>query len=100
MATIISSSEKQARTFLVDEVKVLGDPESYIYIGVAKLGSSTSSPVWQIRKVTSYIKPEGAGETTSIQYANGSQRYNQKWDDRLTLTYSNQAISFFSGKSQ
>ncbi len=65
-------------TTLVDSVST-----SVTYVGVAKLGSDEATAVWQIRKLTT------TGTVTKIQYANGSRRFNQIWNDRASLTYSN-----------
>lgn len=76
MSTLYPTPVKE-KTMLIDEVGTI------TYIGVAKLGVATSDAQWQIRKI------QLDGTTTSLQYANGSRRYNQVWDDRSILTYSN-----------
>lgn len=53
------------------------------YIGNAAFGSATSSPVWQISRVLT------SGTLTSIQFAGGTDGFNQIWDNRASLTYSN-----------
>lgn len=55
-----------------------------IYIGRAKVGTATSTALWQIRKLAF----DGSGNVTSIKYANGSPDYNQIWDNRAGLSYS------------
>lgn len=60
---------------------VTGNP---IYIGLADIKSAKSASVWQIRKLTY----DGANNLTDIQWANGVAAFDQKWDDRATLSYS------------
>jgi hypothetical protein len=56
--------------------------ENPIYLGSAVPGSSTASPVWQIKKITY----DGNNNPTLIAVAGGAE-YNQIWDDRASLTY-------------
>lgn len=60
---------------------VTGNP---IYIGLALIKSAKSAAVWQIRKMTY----DGNNNLTDIQWAGGSPTFDQKWDDRATLSYS------------
>lgn len=53
------------------------------YLGEATVGSSTSSPVWRIQKLTF-----GADGDLTILFANGSTEFNQVWADRASLSYS------------
>jgi len=55
-----------------------------VYIGLAAPNSSTSDPVWQIRKLTY----DGLLNPTNIQFAGGTAVFNQVWDNRAALTYS------------
>lgn len=55
-----------------------------LYIGVAAPGSSTASPVWQIRK----FNYDAYRNITSILYANGNPAFDQTWDGHAALTYS------------
>jgi len=53
---------------------------SITYVGKAVPGTSTASPLWQIRKI----------DQTSgmiITWAGSSDSFNNVWDDRLTLIY-------------
>jgi hypothetical protein len=52
------------------------------YIGVAPCSTLTSEAKWQIREAV-YVN----GSLVSLKYANGVAEYNNKWDDRTTLTY-------------
>lgn len=76
MSTLYPSPTNE-KTMLIDEVGTI------TYIGLAKLGTATTDAKWQIRRI------QLDGTTTSLQYANGSRRFNQVWDDRSILTYSN-----------
>jgi len=53
----------------------------FTYIGKAAPGSLTSEAKWQIRRVD---------ETTGsvFKFANGDDRFNNIWDDRIHLSYS------------
>lgn len=52
------------------------------YSGMANPGSLTSNPVWRIRKI------EASGSDVVVTFANGSDAFNQIWDNRLILSYS------------
>ena len=52
-----------------------------LYIGEAQIASSSSSAVWQIRKLVT------SGTVTSMLWADGNQLFDNVWDDRLSLTY-------------
>ena len=52
------------------------------YIGEAIAGSSESDPVWRIQQSTT----NSEGDVT-ILFANGEDKFNQKWSDRATLSY-------------
>lgn len=52
------------------------------YIGFAKLGSATSSTVWQIFKIAE------SGAQTMITYADGNSNYDNEWDERASYSYS------------
>ena len=70
-------SQSNTRTTLVDQVDA-----NTTYIGIGKMGEATSSPVWQIRKMLT------SGTVTAIKYANGTDAYNQIWDNRGSFSYS------------
>ena len=53
------------------------------YLGDATVGSSTSSPVWRIQRLTF----GGDGDVT-ILFANGSTEFNNVWANRASLSYS------------
>ena len=50
------------------------------YVGLAPIGSSPSSPVWQIRKLDYTLGVD-------IKWADGNQSFDNVWDDRTFLTY-------------
>lgn len=82
MADIVQTTNQtpQAVT-LIDEAQSV--PTNITYIGKAKLGTATSDAGWQILRI------ERSSTITTIQFANGSPRYNQIWDNRSSLTYTN-----------
>ena len=51
------------------------------YIGLADVGSVTSAPVWQIKKldVTTGV---------SVIWADGNVNFDNVWDNRTSLSYS------------
>ena len=60
-----------------------GDPE-LIYRAEAPVGSATSASIWRIRKITI----QNADGDIKVEWAGGSEAFNQKWDDHLSLSYS------------
>lgn len=52
------------------------------YAGKAVPGSDISAAVWQIRKIV-----ETAGDV-QVLFADGSEEFNKKWTDHLSLSYS------------
>ncbi len=55
-----------------------------VYEGWAAPGTTTSAPAWQIRKHTY----DGSNNRLTTKFANGTNDYNQVWDDRASLSYS------------
>ncbi len=51
------------------------------YIGKAQTGSDPANPLWQIERIDTT-------SGTEIAWADGSDAFNQIWDDRAILTYS------------
>lgn len=66
------------RVTAIDEVNA-----NLTYIGFAKLGTATSDGFWQIFRI------QKIGSQTLIQYADGNTRYDNVWDNRASLTYTN-----------
>lgn len=51
------------------------------YIGMAKVGTTTEAARWQIRKISK------SGNITLFQFADSDDRYDNVWDDRVSLVY-------------
>ena len=62
--------------------KLVDDVDGVIYIGEAVPGTLGSAAAWRISKVVTL------GEDISKLWANGTARFTQVWDARLTLSYS------------
>lgn len=54
------------------------------YLGIAAMGSSKASAVWQIRKFTY----DSSNNLTDIQWADGDSDFNNVWNDYASLSYS------------
>lgn len=63
-------------TLRLDEVS-----DTVMYIGEAAFGQNESNPVWRIKKVIT------VGTVLSVLWADGDDRFDNIWADRLTLTY-------------
>jgi len=57
--------------------------DNLIYQGQANPGASKSASVWRIKKFT-----YSTGNLTDIQFADGNDRFDNIWDDRVSLNYS------------
>lgn len=55
---------------------------SVTYVGKAEVGGSPASLVWQIQRITI------SGDLTTIEWADGDSLFNNRWNDRASLTYS------------
>lgn len=75
----LKKNDNGTETFAVRMDKVGGN---ITYIGQARPGSFTSSPVWMIRKM------DESGGDLIIQFADGNDKYDNIWDSRLLLSYS------------
>lgn len=62
---------------ILDEVS-----DGLCYIGYASLGTATTDAGWKV------IKMEKIGTVTTTYYADGDEKYDNIWDNRLALTYS------------
>ncbi len=51
------------------------------YVGQAAPGTASSAAAWRIKRITD------TGSAVSIDWANGSDAFDQVWDDRASLTY-------------
>lgn len=56
--------------------------DTVTYIGIAQIGTSESVAEWQIKKLTT------TGTVVSVTWADGDDVFNNKWSDRLIITYS------------
>lgn len=65
---------------VLDDVTTTG----MTYVGKAAIGSSTSSAVWQVKR----LDETGSPTTLVIKWADGDASFNNVWSDRATLTYS------------
>jgi hypothetical protein len=74
-ANVVSSPS--TKTTITDQAS-----SSVLYVGKADVGSLTSAPAWQIKKLTS------SGGITTTQYADGNSNYDNVWDNRASLSYS------------
>lgn len=52
------------------------------YIGLAQAGTASSDASWKIQKMTV------TGTLTEVEFASGSNQFNNIWDDRVGLSYS------------
>lgn len=74
----VTSEDSSIFAIRIDDVSTTG----ITYVGKATVGSSPSSPVWQIQK----LDESGTPVTTVITWAGGGS-FNQIWDNRTSLTY-------------
>jgi hypothetical protein len=58
--------------------------DTIIYIGESDVGSSESSAVWRIQKITF----TDSGNDADIKWADGVSSFTKVWNDRLTYSYS------------
>lgn len=76
-----------------NELKVIATPTEYAvrvdeasatvtYIGNADVGASESGSVWQIQRLTI------SGVSTTLEYADGDENFNNVWSNRAALSYS------------
>lgn len=75
---ITATSQSPKRVIIIDEAS-----SNLTYIGLAKLGSDEANAVWQILRI------QKTGTVSKFQYADGDMRYNNVWNDRASLTYTN-----------
>lgn len=77
-ATLLTTQSLNYAT-QVDDVSTT----SVTYIGKAGIGSSASSPMWQIQK----IDESGSPITAVITWADGNANFDNVWTNRTSLTY-------------
>jgi hypothetical protein len=77
----IQESIKEA-VILAKPIQVDQTDPNNVYLGFAPTGSATSAAVWLVQKVVT------TGADIAILSANGSDAYNNIYDNRASLTYS------------
>lgn len=74
------NGEAYGRIQKTNEKVEVDDAGTYVYVGYAIPGSSTSSAVWKIKRIKTT-------NVVEILYADGDAAYNNIWDNRSSLTY-------------
>jgi hypothetical protein len=75
--TLITNDQEEKRlTVRLDQVS-----DTLFYVGKAEIGRLDSGPQWLIIRYTT------VGNVLMSEYANGSEAFDQVWNDRATLTY-------------
>lgn len=55
-----------------------------IYVGMAEPSTATGALSWQIKKITY----DANNNPTAVEWADGNDSFDNKWDERATYTYS------------
>ena len=55
-----------------------------VYVGKADPGSLSSASVWQVKRITW----DANGNPTAVEWADGDAKFDNVWDDRAALSYS------------
>ena len=76
----VSSGEAYQRIQKTNESIRVDDTGTYVYVGYAKPGSTTSTASWKIFRVTT-------SNPVAIEYSDGDAFYDNIWDNRASLTY-------------
>jgi hypothetical protein len=75
--TLITNDQEEKRlTVRLDQVS-----DTLFYVGKAEIGRLDSGAQWLIIRYTT------VGSVLKSEYANGSEAFDQVWNDRATLTY-------------
>jgi hypothetical protein len=75
--TLITNDQEEKRlTVRLDQVS-----DTLFYVGKAEIGRLDSGAQWLIIRYTQ------TGTILKSEYANGSEAFDQVWNDRATLTY-------------
>lgn len=80
-ATINPATEEKQDAIIGNFALKLVEVGSVTYLGKAPIGSSTSSAVWQVKKID-----ETSGLV--VTWADGNDLFDNIFDDYLTLSYS------------
>ena len=73
---LTDDKESKNLTVRLDQIS-----STLFYVGKAVIGSIDSNSTWQIVRYTK------TGNILKSEYANGSELFNQIWNNRLTLNY-------------
>ena len=73
---LTDDKESKNLTVRLDQIS-----STLFYVGKAVIGSIDSNNTWQIVRYTK------TGNILKSEYANGSELFNQIWNNRLTLNY-------------
>ena len=76
---LVSENEDEDEMVYSKRIDTISDAE--LYKGEAPVGSSESSPVWRIRKITIV-----SDDITEV-WASGVSTFIHAWSDRLSKTY-------------
>jgi hypothetical protein len=76
LTALNTDTEDKRLTVRLDEVS-----DTLFYVGKALIGKVNSDANWLIIRYTT------VGNVLMSEYANGSENFNQVWNDRATLTY-------------
>jgi hypothetical protein len=76
LTALNTDTEDKRLTVRLDEVS-----DTLFYVGKALIGKTNSDANWLIIRYTT------VGNVLMSEYANGSEAFNQVWNDRATLTY-------------
>lgn len=76
LTALNTDTEDKRLTVRLDEVS-----DALFYVGKALIGKVDSDPNWLIVRYTT------TGVVLKSEYANGSEAFDQVWNDRTTLTY-------------
>lgn len=76
-----ATGEAYQRTQKANETVRVDDAGTYVYVGYAVVGSSTSTAVWKIKRIKTT-------NVVEVLYAGGTAFYNSIWDNRSSLSYS------------
>jgi hypothetical protein len=76
LTALNSDTEDKRLTVRLDEVS-----DTLFYVGKALIGKVNSDANWLIIRYTT------VGNVLMSEYANGSEAFNQVWNNRATLTY-------------
>ena len=65
---------------LIGYIKKFASDATYDYVGTSEPGASTSSAIWQIKRINM--------TTGDITWADGDSKFDNVWDNRTSLSYS------------